>query len=64
MTACGRDCRHRWAPISAADIRSVVPDAEVAPPLRLARRSPCDLRSGRAADCRRIVAFSSRPVST
>lgn len=49
MTACGRIVVTAGPTISAADIRSVVPDAEVAPPIALARRSP--MTCGRVTRC-------------
>lgn len=46
MTACGRIVVTAGPTISAADIRSVVPDAEVAPPIAFGQALSYDLRSG------------------
>lgn len=45
MTACGRIVVTAGPTISAADIRSVVPDAEVAPPIAFGQALSYDLRS-------------------
>lgn len=60
MTACGRIVVTAGPTISAADIRSVVPDAEVAPPIAFGQALSYDLRSGDTLLMSTDCSFSSR----